>query len=160
MFGIIFGTLCLIGLVVVIARGRRGFRRYGYWHGHGHGHGYGWGPRAALNSMLARLDTAPGQEKVIVAAVEEFMDRARESGRRVRDTRSDLATAVRGDHVDEGRLTDVFGRHDSALSDVRSAAVDALRKIHEALDERQRKLLADLMESGGYFSLHRHAYGC
>ena len=158
MFGLLFGTLCLIGLVVVIARGRRGFRRYGYWHGHGHGHG--WGPRAALNAMLARLDTAPGQEKVIVAAVEEFMDRARESGRKVRDTRPDLASSVRGDQLDEGRLTDVFGRHDAALSDVRSAAVDAMRKIHEALDERQRKLLADLVESGGYFGLHHRAYGC
>jgi hypothetical protein len=157
MFGLLFGTLCLIGLVVVLARGRRGFRRYGHWHGHGYGHGFG--PRAALNAMLARLDTAPGQEKVIVAAVEEFMDRARESGRKVRDTRSDLATAVRGDHVDESRLTEVFGDHDAALSNVRQAAVDALRKIHEALDERQRKLLADLVESGGYFGLHR-AYGC
>lgn len=158
MFGIIFGTLCLIGLVVVLARGRRGFRRWG--HGHGHGYGYGWGPRAALNHVLARLDTAPGQEKVIVAAVEEFMDRARESGRKVRDTRQELASSVRGDRVDEGRLADVFSRHDAALGDVRSAALDALRKIHEALDERQRKLLADLVESGGYFGWHRHAHGC
>jgi hypothetical protein len=156
MFGLLFGTLCLIGLVVVLARGRRGFRRHGHWHGHG----YGWGPRSALNAMLARLDTAPGQEKVIVAAVEEFMDRARESGRKVRDTRSELATAVRGDHVDESRLAGVFGDHDAALSNVRQAAVDALRKIHEALDERQRKLLADLVESGGYFSLHRRGYAC
>ena len=158
MFGILFGTLCLVGLIVVIARGRRGFRRYGHWRGHGYG--YGWGPRAALNALLARLDTAPGQEKVIVAAVEEFMDRARESGRKVRDTRSDLASSVRGDNIDENRLADVFGRHDLALGDVRSAALDALRKIHEALDERQRKLLADIVESGGYFGFRHHAHGC
>jgi hypothetical protein len=156
MFGILFGTLCLIGLIVVIARGRRGFRHHGHWRGHG----YGWGPRAALNAMLARLDTAPGQEKVIVAAVEEFMDRARESGRKVRDTRSDLASSVRGERIDESRLADVFGRHDVALGDVRSAAVDALRKIHDALDERQRKLLADIVESGGYFGFHHHAHSC
>jgi hypothetical protein len=158
MFGIVFGTLCLIGLIVVIARGRRGFRHHGYWRGHGHG--YGWGPRAALNALLARLDTAPGQEKVIVAAVEEFMDRARESGRKVRETRSDFASSVRGERIDEGRLADVFGRHDVALGDVRSAAVDALRKIHEALDERQRKLFADIVESGGYFGFRHHAHGC
>ena len=158
MFGIFFGTLCLIGLIVVIARGRRGFRHHGHWRGHGHG--YGWGPRAALNALLARLDTAPGQEKVIVAAVEEFMDRARESGRKVRDTRSELASSVRGERVDESRLADVFGRHDVALGDVRSAAVDALRKIHEALDERQRKLFADIVESGGYFGFRHHAHGC
>jgi hypothetical protein len=155
MFGIVFGTICLIGLIVVIARGRRGFRHH---HFHRYGHGYGFGPRGVLNGMLARLDTAPGQEKVIVAAVEEFLDRARESGRKVRDTRSDLASAVRGDSVDESRLADAFGRHDAALGEVRSAAVDALRMIHEALDDRQRKLFADLVESAGYFSFHRHAY--
>jgi hypothetical protein len=156
MFGILFGTLCLVGLVVVIARGRRGFRHYGHFRHHG----YGWGPRGALNAVLARLDTAPGQEKVIVAAVEEFMDRARESGRKVRDTRSELANSVRGERIDESRLADVFGRHDMALSDVRGAALDALRKIHEALDERQRKLLADLVESGGYFGWHHRGYAC
>jgi hypothetical protein len=155
MFGIIFGTICLIGLIAVLRRGRYGWRH----HGHFRGHGYGWGPRAALNGVLARLDTAPGQEKVIVAAVEEFMDRARESGRKVRDTRGELADSVRGERIDESRLADVFGRHDAALGDVRNAALDALRKIHEALDERQRKLLADLMESGGHFGLH-HRHAC
>jgi hypothetical protein len=157
MFGIIFGTLCLVGLVVVIARGRRGFGD-GRWHRHGHG--YGWGPRAVLNGMLARLDTAPGQEKVIVAAVEEFMDRARESGRKVRDTRAELASSVRGAQVDEARLGEIFGRHDAAIGDVRTAAVDALRKIHEALDERQRKLFADLVESGGHFGWPHHRHAC
>ncbi|HEX6273253.1 MAG TPA: periplasmic heavy metal sensor [Polyangiaceae bacterium] len=155
MFGIIFGTLCLVGLVVVIARGRRGFG-----HGRFHRHGHGYGPRAVLNGMLARLDTAPGQEKVIVAAVEDFMDRARESGRKVRDTRAELASSVRGDRVDEARLGEIFGRHDAAIGDVRTAAVDALRTIHEALDERQRKLFADLIESGGYFGWHHHRHAC
>ena len=158
MFGILFGTFCLVALIVFMARGRRGFHRYGL--GRGHGHGYGWGPRAALNAMLARLDTAPGQEKVIVAAVEEFVDSARESGRKVRETRGDLASTVRGDRFDEERLSSVFGRHDMALTDARNAAIVALRKIHEALDERQRKLLADLVESGGYFGLHRRGYAC
>lgn len=157
MFGIIFGTICLIGLIAVLRRRRYGWGYHRHFRGH---HGYGWGPPAALNGVLARLDTAPGQEKVIVAAVEEFMDRARESGRRVRDTRAELATSVRGERVDEGRLADVFGRHDAALGEVRGAALDALRKIHEALDERQRKILADLVESGGFFGWRGHGYAC
>jgi hypothetical protein len=156
MFGIIFGTLCLVGLVVVIARGRRGF---GHGRFHHHGHAWGFGPRAVLNGVLARLDTAPGQEKVIVAAVERFMDSARESGRKVRDTRAELASSMRGEALDEARLGEVFGRHDAALGDVRTAAVDALRTIHETLDARQRKLFADLVESGGYFGWH-HRYAC
>jgi hypothetical protein len=153
MFGFVFGTLCLIGLVRLVARGRWG-RRYGYY-GHWHGHGYhrGYGPRGALNAVLARLDTAPGQEKVIAQAFSDFVDQARAQGREVRDTRRAVADALRGDRLDEARLNEVFGRHDAALDNVRRSGVDALRRVHEALDERQRKILGDLVESGF------HAYG-
>lgn len=156
MFGFLIGTLCLIGLVRVIARGRYGHHRYGYWRGHGY---RGFGPRAALNAVLARLDTAPGQEKVITEAVSDFMERARESGRDVRDTRRAVAEALRGERVDEARLNEVFGRHDAALDNVRRAAVDTLRKVHEALDERQRRILGDLLESGFYGFGHHGHYG-
>ncbi len=150
MFGFFFGTLCLIGLVRLVGRGRWR-RRHGY-HGHWHGHGFygGYGPRGAINAVLARLDTAPGQEKAIHLAVSDFIDRAREQGREVRDTRRAVSEALRGEHFDEARLNEVFGRHDAALDNVRRAGVDALRKVHEALDERQRKLLGDLLESGFY----------
>jgi len=149
MFGFLFGTACLIGLVAVIARGRRGYRFGRHWH-HRHGHGYGYGPRAALHGLLERLDTAPGQEKVILGAVDEFVDRARDSGRDIRETRRDIANAVRGERVDEARLAEVFGRHDAAIDKLRAASVDALRKVHEALDERQRKVLGDLLDSGHF----------
>jgi hypothetical protein len=147
MFGFLLGTLCLIGLVRVITR-----RHWGHRHGHWHGRGYhgGFGPRYALHRVLARLDAAPGQEKVITAAVSEFMDQARESGREVRETRRAVAEALRGDRVDEARLNEVFGQHDATLERVRRASVDALRKVHEALDERQRRILGDLFESGFY----------
>lgn len=155
MFGFLFGTACLIGLVVVLKRGRHG--RFGY-----HGRHRGYGPRGALNALLARLDTAPGQEKVIVAAVDELFDRARDSGRELRDTRRDIAQAVRGERVDEARLTEVFGRHDAAIDKLRAGSVEALRKVHEALDERQRKILGDLIDSGGLYGYgwHGRAYGC
>jgi hypothetical protein len=157
MFGFVIGTLCLIGLVRLVGRRRWG-GRYGYGYGHcgpSHGHGYyrGYGPRGALNAVLARLDTAPGQEKVISQAVSEFIEHARAQGREVRDTRRSVAEALRADHLDEARLNEVFGRHDAALDNVRRAGVDALRKVHEALDERQRKILGDLVESGV------HAFG-
>jgi hypothetical protein len=151
MFGFVFGTLCLIGLVRLTGRGRWG-RRHGYYgrHGRWHGHHRGFGPRAALNAVLARLDTAPGQEKVITQAVSDFIDQARAQGREVRDTRRVVAEALRAERLDEARLNDVFGRHDAALEHVRRAGVEALRKVHEALDERQRRILGDLLESGGH----------
>jgi len=164
MFGFIFGTLCLVGLVRVVTRrryGRYGHGHYGYGHFRGGGHCGGpgrfggFGPRAALNSVLARLDTAPGQEKVITQAVSDFVDSARQSGRDVRETRRAIADVLRSDHVDDARLHEVFARHDAALDQVRRAGVDATRKVHEALDERQRKILGDLVEGG----FHRFGYG-
>lgn len=156
MFGFFFGTLCLIGLVRLVGRGRWR-RRHGYY-GHWHGHGFhGYGPRGAINAVLARLDTAPGQEKVIHQAVSDFIDQARTQGREVRDTRRAVSEALRGERLDEARLNEVFGRHDAALDNVRRAGVDALRKVHEALDERQRKILGDLLESGFYG--HHGYYG-
>jgi hypothetical protein len=154
MFGFIIGTLCLVGLVRVVSRGRWG-GHHGYYR---HGYYRGYGPRGALNAVLARLDTAPGQEKVIAAAVDDFVGQARESGREVRETRKAVAEALRAERLDEGRLNEVFGRHDAALDQVRRAGVDATRKVHEALDDRQRKLLADLVESG-FYGFGRHAYG-
>jgi hypothetical protein len=153
MFGFLFGTACLIGLVVVIRRGRYG--GFGY-----HGRHRRHGPRGALNAVLARLDTAPGQEKVIVAVLEEWLDRARDAGRELRDTRRDVAQAVRGERVDDARLNEVFGRHDAALDKLRAGSVDALRRVHEALDERQRKILGDLIDSGGLYGWHGRAHGC
>lgn len=155
MFGFIIGTLCLIGLVRVVARGRWGGRYGGYYR---HGYRGGYGRRGALNAVLARLDTAPGQEKVIAAAVDDFIGHARETGREVRDTRKAVADALRADHLDEGRLNEVFGRHDAALDRIRRAGVESARKVHEALDERQRKILGELVENGFYG--FGHHYGC
>jgi Heavy-metal resistance len=160
MFGFFIGTLCLIGLVRLVARGR--WRRHHGYYGHWHGHDYGrrFGPRGAINAVLARLDTAPGQEKVITQAFSDFIDQARAQGREVRDTRRTVADALRGDRLDEARLNEVFGRHDAALDNVRRAGVDAMRKVHEALDERQRKILGDLVDAGFYGHGHYGRGAC
>jgi Spy/CpxP family protein refolding chaperone len=151
MFGFLLGTLCLIGLVRVVTHRHWGHGRFRRHHG-------GYGPRYALHRVLERLDAAPGQEKVITAAVSDFMDRARESGREVRNTRRAVAEALRGDQVDEAKLGQVFAEHDAALERVRRASVTALQKVHEALDERQRRILGDLFESD-FHGFGRHGYG-
>ena len=155
MFGILFGTLCLVGLFVVLRRGRH--HRFHYF---AHGRHRSFGPRAAVNAVLDRLDTAPGQEKVILGAVDAFIERARVSGREIRGTRKDLADALRGEALDEARLEQVFGRHDAAIADVRAAGVDAVRKVHGALDERQRKILSDLVDSGMPFGFWARGHAC
>jgi hypothetical protein len=46
----------------------------------------------------------------------------------------------------------MFARHDTTLETLRKAGMGALAKVHDALDERQRARLADMIESGpGYF---------
>src|SRR4051795_13388010 len=72
MLGFIFGTVCLIGLVKVIKHGRR-------WGGGGWSGGrYGDGPRRwMLRRLFQRLDTTPGQEKVISEAFDELQEKFR-----------------------------------------------------------------------------------
>jgi hypothetical protein len=165
MLGFLIGTVCLIGLVKV-ARGHR-YGRGGCgggpwgWHGYGHGtqdegrggwgrHG-GFGKRFFLRSLFERLDTTPGQEKVIVAAAEELTGLLGKAKGEFKGTREDFARVIRGDSVDEASVADIFMKHDTVISETRRGVVEAVRKMHEALTEEQRKQVADLIESGpGY----------
>lgn len=185
MCGFLLGTACLIGLIVTLARGRGGcgshWRRGGYgWGGggygraawteghgdhghHGHHHRGGWaGNRWFLRGLFERLDTTPGQEKVIVAAVNEIREAGEALRGELQRTRADVAKAARSPSFDETLMGEAFARHDQAMDTMRKATVGAMAKIHEALDERQREILADLIESGpgffgGFSPYRRHA---
>ncbi len=158
-FGFLIGTLCLIGLIRAIF-GRRyygGYHRFGgYGYGHGPyplggcGHGGGWGGRrhGFLYPILARLDATPSQEKAIITALDELKDTAKELRGTVRDTRSDVARTVRGETFDETALDAAEKRVDDATLRLRRAAGSALGKIHGVLDDRQRKVLSEMIEYG------------
>ncbi|HEV8245180.1 MAG TPA: hypothetical protein VGP93_05405 [Polyangiaceae bacterium] len=152
MFGFLFGTACLIGIFAV-ARGRRRWRGHGHWGGP-------WGGRGPLYGVLARLGTTPGQEKAISAAVDEFLEVARAGRGTLKQTRGAAAKAVGGADFDEAALREAFAAQDSALDGIREAAVSAGKKIHDVLDERQRKTLAELIESGPGFAHHGYGHGC
>lgn len=153
MLGFIFGTVCLIGLVRVLRRG-------GGWHGHGHWghHAYGpaYGPGAGfggprrwfLRSLFERLETTPGQEKAIVAALDELRENRKVLRIEAEQTRGDLGRAVAGGLIDDSTLEETFARHDRQLAQLRVSFVEALKKITEVLDERQRKQIAGLLEGG------------
>lgn len=153
MLGFIFGTVCLIGLVKVLRRG-------GGWHGHGHWghHAYGpaYGPGAGfggprrwfLRSLFERLETTPGQEKAIVAALDELRENRKVLRIEAEQTRGDLGRAVAGGLIDDSTLEETFARHDRQLAQLRVSFVEALKKITEVLDERQRKQIAGLLEGG------------
>lgn len=150
MFGFLFGTACLLGLVGVMRHGRR-------WHG-GHGCGGGGGRRhfGPLYMLFDALDTSPGQEKAIRNAVDDLVEQAREVRRTAWRSRSDLADALRDEHFDRGKVDDVIARHQALFTELSSRAADTVGTIHSVLDDRQRRRLADLIESGPGWRFMRH----
>lgn len=164
MIGFIIGTACLIGLIKVLRHGRGGCGyggrcgrggcgggwggRYGHEGRGGWGGGHGDPARWMLRGLFERLDTTPGQEKVILAAVETLREKGREGKGALHATGGDVAKAFRGEHFDESAMADAFTRQDAALESMQKGAFEALAKVHEVLDERQRRELADMMERG------------
>jgi hypothetical protein len=146
MFGFIIGTICLIGLVKVLRRGRRYYGGFG--HGYYRGYPGGGGARWPLRSLFERLETTPGQEKAIVEALDQLRDNRRVVREEMQQTRVDLAHAVGGGLIDDRTLDETFARHDRLLAQLRVSFVEALKRVTEALDERQRKQAADWLEGG------------
>ena len=158
MFGFFIGTACLIGFAALARRGHHWRHHHGYGHGcHGGGfgrHGRGFGPRFWLHRILDRLDTTPGQEKVIREALSDLKEEAWGLRSEVRGTRRDVAAAIRAPELDKAQLDRVFEKHDEVIEKLRASGVSTVEKIHATLDERQRKQLADLIESGPWGMAH------
>jgi uncharacterized membrane protein len=148
MFGFIIGTVCLIGLFKLLRFGRG----YGYAGrcGRGFHHEYrgGGGPRWMLRWLFERLETSPGQEKAIVEALDQLRENRRVIQDEARQTRADAAQAVAGGLIDDHTLEETFARHDRLLAQLRVSFVEALKRVTETLDDRQRKAAAEMMERG------------
>jgi len=71
---------------------RGGHRGFAPWGGGRRG---GFGPRFFLRALLERIDATPAQEKVIIAAVEELRETAKRHREELRQSRADLAKAMR-----------------------------------------------------------------
>ena len=147
MFGFFVGTACLIGLVAVARRGHRYHHHFGHGGHHG-GFGRRFGGRFFFHRILDRLDTTPGQEKVIREAMHDFKEEAWTLRREVRGTRTELADALRAAELDKALIDRVFSKHDEAIEKLRASLVNTADKVHGTLDERQRKQLADMVEAG------------
>ena len=154
MFGFFIGTACLIGFAALARRGRR-HHFYGFGHGHGGCHGGHHGMRGHIfRRVLSRLDTTPGQEKVIREAISDFKDEAWTLRSELRGTKTEIAQAIRAPELDKALIDRVFAKQDEVIEKLRALLVAKAEQIHGTLDERQRKQLADMIESGpwGYAS--------
>jgi Spy/CpxP family protein refolding chaperone len=146
MFGFLFGAVCVGGLFALL------FHRNHHHHGCGRGYGGRFHRgRHVLHAAFERLDTTPGQEKAIVAALDEFRDSARAARGRVMASRGEVAAALREDHFQADRVRQVLARHSEELTSLGDQGSQTLGKIHEALDSEQRKRLARWVESGPRF---------
>jgi Spy/CpxP family protein refolding chaperone len=143
----------VIGLVLLVKRAffRRRFAHRGggcghrgHWRGGGHGPGRSWWLRA----LFSRLDTTPGQEREIRAAVEEVQRVAREAKQGVFGTREKVAKAVAGDVFDPSAIDDASAEVDAVTARVKEALRAALERVHGVLDAKQRERLAELLAKG------------
>jgi Spy/CpxP family protein refolding chaperone len=138
MFGFIIGTLSLIGLIKVARAGRyggRGFR--------------GGGPRRwMMRRLFERLDTTPGQEKVIDAVLEDVERKAWAAREQFNTARAGFARAVRGEHFDNAAVGESFDAQQAAVEELKKSVREGLAKVHEALNPEQRKVFGDLIEYG------------
>ena len=99
-------------------------------------------------AIAERLEATPAQEKVIRDATDEFRETVAKLKGEGKKTRADVASAFRKSHFDEVLFGELFARHDTALTELRKAFVGMGAHIHDALDDKQRARLAELIEAG------------
>ncbi len=150
MFGIFIGTLSLIGLMKMWRRDR-----------YGGGHWRGGGPRRwMLRRLFERLDTTPGQEKVVMAAVDEVQRKGFAAREGVFGARADVAKALRAETFDSATLNEVLEKQQVSLDELKKSVREGLQSIHEAMSPAQRSQLADLIEFGpARFHHGHHGFG-
>jgi Spy/CpxP family protein refolding chaperone len=132
-----------------------GFGGYGHVTDHATGHwggpwwrGAGPGRSFWLRALFARLDTTPGQEREIRAAIEEFQRAAREARGGLAGARVDLARAIGAEQFDELAASEAGSRADATAAAIKDALTTALKRVHAVLDPKQRERLAELVEKG------------
>ena len=103
--------------------------------------------------LYARLDTTPGQEREIRAAIEELRERARDAKSGMLETRENLGKSVAGEAFDTSAFEAVSARVDATSEKMKDAASSALKRIHGVLDPKQRERLARSRQQGRVRSL-------
>jgi Spy/CpxP family protein refolding chaperone len=151
--GFVFGVLFAFGAFAFLKMGMRhrgGWHHHGGWHQHGgwrdgwdrHHHRRPWrdgAVRAAGEFVKRRLKVDEDQEGIVDLALADLRKAISTLGEALRDSRSEIAEAFRGDRVDDAALDAIFARQDEEVARARREAVSALRQIHAVLDPEQRE---------------------
>lgn len=173
MFGIVLGTLSLVGLVGMMGMGHRHHR-----HHHGHhawagaggcggdaefrggpwgrpgGRPEGWGrgggrrftsSQAAWSVLRRRLALREEQEPAFEAAWADAAKAWRRYKGDIAESRDGIGEAIKAETLDRARLAAVFEWHDASGKQLREDLVSAFDRFHADLDKDQRRRLADLV---------------
>jgi len=131
--------LALAALRLIVHRAWRRRLRRGRW--------------SAPSAWLARrLGARPDQEQVLREesdALAAELRSLREDGRALRE---EMAVLVEGPALDPARLDAALSARLQRLEAVRQRAAGALGRLHAALDEGQRRTLAQLLRHGPHRS--------
>lgn len=142
MFGFVIAGVSLAGLIFLAARRHR----------HG-GYGTYWAFR--------RLDTSPGQEKVIRTALSEARDILRDFKKDSRGAKEELLPILEAEHLDEQAVDSWLGARQRSFEELKPRLMNIVKTIHDVLDPEQRRKLARWVAHGhGYHhGYHGHHYG-
>ncbi len=152
MFGFLIGTACAFGVAALAARRHHRFHHHGRGH---HGRGF---RRRWMRRVFERLDTTPGQEKVIATAIDDFREYAAAAKENLEDTRKKVAEAIDAEHLDEREFGHIFDEPLERLREIRDEFAKTVTTIHETLTPRQREQLSGVIGRGTRWGFHpRHA---
>ncbi|NVB40779.1 periplasmic heavy metal sensor [Pseudenhygromyxa sp. WMMC2535] len=133
--------------------GRRGFGPGRGWRGGGPGFGRGpfgfgpsepWrgrGPARWAGHVAELIGASPEQEEAIDDVLRVLIRDLRHLRGEAAATKQGLGEAFVGEQLDEGRLAELFTRHDELLAGARKSVVRALSRLHELLEPEQRERL-------------------
>lgn len=157
----VIGAVALVKRLVFHRRfgGPMGYAACGPGLHGGHGHHHGWGRRWGggpgrsfwLRGLFFQLDTTPGQEREIRAAVEDLQRTAYETRGGFGDVRSEMARAISGEAFDDAAAGEASARADAMAARMKEALTTALKRVHAVLDPRQRERLAEILAKGPRF---------
>jgi Spy/CpxP family protein refolding chaperone len=148
MSGWIIATVAVVALVATVKR-RRFYARHGYPHFVGfYGPRRGFRGRGMLRGLFMELETTPGQENAIVAALEDAFERVRGLKGELTGTRRELAALLGSETLDRSALEALLARQRGNLDVASGEVVRLLERIHEVLDDTQRRELGALLAEG------------
>jgi hypothetical protein len=153
MFGFIFGTLCVIGLVRLggghrQCRDEAGWRPRGTRRRRGRGEGgrrRGMWSRAAAEVFKRRVDVDDDQADLIDHAVSDIHRAVSTFKGDLKGQHGELAEIFSAESLDEAAVEVLFEQQDQALSRARRQVLSALKQVHGVLDEEQRGLASELL---------------